>query len=90
MKTDISYVIKVRINVFKLREGLIWRNLLDEFNAKINCGDKISIIGLSRIQSTNPDIKMLPCLEQLIQMIVNKNGEGLDEETKDNARCVYY
>lgn len=68
-------------NEFTLRtDGLIGGNLLTDLKANIDYGDRILRIGLNKIPLTYPDIKIPPRAEQVVQVFVNENGEGIIEE----------
>lgn len=68
-------------NEFTLRtDGLIGGNLLTDLKANIDYGDRILRIGLNKIPLTYPDIKIPLRAEQVVQVFVNENGEGIIEE----------
>lgn len=76
-----EFYFHVVTNGFKLRtDGVIGRNLLNDLKANIDYGDRTLRIGLNKIPLTNPDIKIPPRSEQVVQVFVNNNGEGLIEE----------
>lgn len=76
-----EFYFHVVTNEFKLRtDGVIGRNLLTDLKANIDYSDRTLRIGLNKIPLTNPDIKIPPRSEQVIQVFVNNNGEGLIEE----------
>lgn len=63
---------------FKLRsDGVIGRNLLVELKANIDYGDRQLRIGLNKIPLLCPILTIAPRTEKIIQVVVNKNGEGI-------------
>jgi hypothetical protein len=62
-------------------DGIIGRDLLVNLRATIDYGDRLLRIGLNKIPLCNPEQKIGPKSETIMQIFVDKNGEGLIEET---------
>lgn len=81
-----EYIFHVVPKEIRLRtDGVIGRNLLVYLKANIDYGDRLLRVGLSKIPLCNPLIKLSPRTEQFVQVLVNRNGDGLIEETEIEA-----
>lgn len=67
---------------FRIRtDGVIGRNLLVHLKANIDYSERILRVGLNKVQLCTPMISLSPQTETVAQVIVNRNGAGLIEET---------
>lgn len=67
----------------KLRtDGMLGRNMLIDMKATIDYGDRFLRIGLTKIPLCDTTIKVPPRAETLVQVLVNRNGDGLIEDTE--------
>lgn len=66
---------------FMLRaDGVIGRDLLVNLKANIDYGDRMIKVGLNKIPMCDPEVKIDAKAETIVQVIVDRNGEGLIEE----------
>lgn len=64
-------------NDFKIRtDGVIGRGLMVELKVNIDYGDRILRIGLNKIPLYTPERIILPKLEQVMEIFLDKNGIG--------------
>lgn len=78
IKTYDFHVVPIQFNL--RTDGVIGRDLLVNLKASIDYGERILQIGLNKIHLCNPVINIPPKSEKIVQVILNKNGNGLVEQ----------